>query len=178
MVLRVVLGLVGVAAVALVLLWVVGARLPVQHVAAVRVQVAGEPSEVHAVLRDVRRAPEWRTGLKQVEVLDSAAGVLSWREATSFGPLELAMIEDSGSRVVNRVRDPDGQFGGRWIFEFEAAGDAATLVTITEEGEVYSPLFRGISRYVFGHYGNLERYAHDLAKRLGEDARVERVAQR
>jgi hypothetical protein len=44
-----------------------------------------------------------------------------------------------------------------------------TLLRITEEGEVYNPLFRFMSRYVFGHYRTLEQYARDLGRHFGED---------
>jgi hypothetical protein len=56
---------------------------------------------------------------------------------------------------VTRIADPDQPFGGTWTFELTRAG-AGTRVTITERGEVYNPIFRFLSRFVFGHTATLE----------------------
>lgn len=176
--LKVVLAGAGVIVLAAAALYVAGTRLPVQHMAAVRLTVAAPLDDVFGVIRDVAAAPAWRSGLDRVEILSVEGEPLRWRETTSFGTLEFTTEAiDPPRRIVGRVRDPEGQFGGRWIFELEP-DPAGTRVTITEEGEVYSALFRALSKYVFGHYGTLERYGHDLQKRFGDDAPVERLSRR
>ena len=42
-------------------------------------------------------------------------------------------------------------------------------MTVTEQGWVANPLFRFLSRVVFGHYGTLDSYLTALGKRFGED---------
>lgn len=81
------------------------------------------------------------------------------------------------TRVVNRIDDPELPFGGRWIYEMQPNG-SGSVVTITEEGEVYNPVFRVMSRFVFGHHGELERYARDLVRHFGEDGAIRRVQTR
>ena len=47
---------------------------------------------------------------------------------------------------------------------------AGTVVTITENGEVYNPLFRFMAHYVFGHEGTIETYLRQLSERLAAPA--------
>ncbi|MBI4410578.1 MAG: hypothetical protein HY561_12770, partial [Gemmatimonadetes bacterium] len=77
-------------------------------------------------------------------------------------------------RRVVRIADVSQGFGGRWIYEL-AASRTGTTLTITEEGEVYNPIFRFMSRFIFGQYRTLEQYARDLGKSFGEDVSPARV---
>ena len=66
------------------------------------------------------------------------------------------------ARVVSRIADPDQPFGGTWtvVLAPEAGG---TRVTITEDGEVYNPLFRFLSPYVFSQTATMESCLAALA---------------
>jgi hypothetical protein len=66
---------------------------------------------------------------------------------------------------VNRIADPKLPFGGSWTYEVSAAG-SGTELNITENGEVYNPLFRFVSRFIMGHTATIEKYQRDLAARL------------
>ena len=39
------------------------------------------------------------------------------------------------------------------------------MVTITEHGQVFNPVFRVMSRFVFGHTATIEAYLTNLARR-------------
>jgi hypothetical protein len=43
---------------------------------------------------------------------------------------------------------------------------SGTLVRITEHGEVYNPLFRVLSRFVFGHTSTMEQFLRNLERKL------------
>ena len=43
---------------------------------------------------------------------------------------------------------------------------SGTRLTITERGEVYNPVFRFMSRFVFGHTASLDRFAESLRAHL------------
>jgi len=49
---------------------------------------------------------------------------------------------------------------------FEEEDRDRTEVTITEDGEVYNPIFRFMSAYVFGHTATIEQYLTDLESRV------------
>ncbi len=53
-------------------------------------------------------------------------------------------------------------FGGTWTYELAPAGPTATRLTITEDGEVYSPIFRLVGRFFLGYDATLERYRDAL----------------
>ena len=44
---------------------------------------------------------------------------------------------------------------------------------ITEDGEVYNPVFRFVSRAVMGHTAMLDAYLKALGKAVGQEARIE-----
>ncbi len=44
-----------------------------------------------------------------------------------------------------------------------AAAAGGTRVRVTEDGEVYNPLFRFVSRFIMGHTATMDRYLDDLA---------------
>jgi hypothetical protein len=68
--------------------------------------------------------------------------------------------------MVTRIADSKLPFGGTWAYEIVPASNSCTL-TITEDGEVYNPLFRFVSRFVIGHTATLDGYLKALSTKLG-----------
>ena len=68
------------------------------------------------------------------------------------------------NRIVTRVVG-ETQFGGTWTMETVPTASGSRL-TITERGEVYNPLFRALSTFVFGHTGTMESCLNAAQKRL------------
>lgn len=146
------------------LVLVVGWRLPVGHVATRSAVVPASVPSVFARVNDFRSAPTWRSSVTAVDVEagEVADGVTRYREHSSDGVIPYEVIErEVGRRLVTRIADPSLPFGGRWIFEFTQA-PGGTEVRITEEGEVYNPVFRFMSRFVFGHTRSIDGYLNDL----------------
>jgi hypothetical protein len=152
-----------------VLVFVIGALLPAAHVATIEAEYSAPAERVFASIADVQAGVGWRTGLEQVEILSAPDEPLRWREKTSFGTLTFRREEFAPpARLVSRIDDVSQGFGGSWIYEVTPRGER-TVLRITEEGEVYNPMFRFMARYVFGHYRTLEQYARDLGRHLGEE---------
>ena len=161
------------AAMLVVAVVIIGSLLPKQHVARVRAQYRAPADRVYDVIADVEQGTAWRTGLQKVEVLEREP--LRWRETADWGTL--VFIRDEAvrpTRIVARIADEDQGFGGTWTYEI-ARADSNSVLTITENGTVSNPLFRFMSRFVFGHYSSLETFARDLGKRLGETVEPVRV---
>ena len=59
-------------------------------------------------------------------------------------------------------------FGGTWTYELLADGGGVTHVSVTETGWIGNPVFRFMSRFLFGYYGSLDKYVRALAQRFGE----------
>lgn len=158
-----------------------GARLPSSHVAARRVRLAQPPERVFALITDFAQAPTWRTNLTRVEMLPPQDGRPMFREHDG-GDAITYRIEtlDAPRRLVTRIADPTLPFGGAWTYDLTPTPDGAgTLLTITEHGEVYNPLFRFLSRYVFGHHATMDAYLRALAAKTGSpEAPLEAVETR
>jgi uncharacterized protein YndB with AHSA1/START domain len=164
-VLRTILTLLGVLLAIIAVVVVVGYALPVAHVAVRDVTLPQPPDRVFAALTDVERYPSWRSDVKSVELLSSSAAP-RWREHGSNGDITFERTEvQPPSRIVSRIADTDLAFGGSWTYELKPEG-GGTRLTITERGEVYNPLFRFMSRFVFGHTATIEKFLADLEKSM------------
>lgn len=150
------------AVVAIVLL--VGWSLPVKHRATGEATFKTSPQALHKLITDVDRFPEWRSSVKRIEHVPDSAGRKRFREVGSDGTI-LYDIESAvpDQRLVTRIADRSLPFGGSWTYELVPRGDSTTL-RITEDGEVYNPIFRFVSRFVFGHTATIEKYLQDVRK--------------
>lgn len=142
----------------------IGWWLPAGHQASRTAVIPAPPAVVFARLRDVERYPEWRTDVSQVEVLEISNGLPRFRETGEFGPIIFRMEQaDAPTLLRIQIDDPDQPFGGTWTYVLvpDAAG---TRVTITEDGEVYNPIFRFLSRFVFSQTETIETYLAHLER--------------
>lgn len=154
--------------VALVLcLVLIGYALPKHHHVTVQRAYVAKPEDMFALISDVRGYPSWRTGLTNVEVVPDTGGHLRWKETTKGnGPISYVMEETVPNRkLVARIADTNLPFGGAWTYELTAVG-AGTVLAITEDGDVYNPIFRFVSRFVMGHTATIDRYLDDVEKRF------------
>jgi hypothetical protein len=74
-------------------------------------------------------------------------------------------------RLVGKITDRKLPFGGTWTFEIAPVPEGATL-RITENGFVSNPVFRFMSRFVFGYTDEMEKYLRSLAKKFGETPHI------
>ena len=150
---------------ALVLLVVViGWSLPVKHVATSEVTINTPAAPLYKLITEVECYPEWRSSVTRTERLPDSAGRTRFREIGSDGTIlyEVASAQPN-QRIVTRIADRSLPFGGSWTYELIPRGDSTTL-RITENGEVYNPAFRFVSRFVMGHTRMIKTYLHDVTK--------------
>jgi hypothetical protein len=144
---------------------VLGYLLPVSHVASSEATFSSGPADVFAAIADVERYTEWRRDLSQVTVL-SAAPKIRWKESSSNGDITFEVEESTPpNRLRVRIADRSLPFGGSWTYEVTPSG-SGTRLRITEHGEVYNPIFRVASRFVFGHTAAMDKFLRDLAGKL------------
>lgn len=144
----------------------IGYLLPVDHVAARSATFNQPPERVYAALVDVERYPRWRSDVSAVEVLPGGPA-RRWRERGANGTITFEVVESRPlTRLVTRIADTELAFGGSWTFDL-APGPRGTQVTLTERGQVFNPIFRFLSRFVFGHTATMERFLADLGRHLG-----------
>ena len=154
--------------VGLVLLVVVaGYLLPVRHSSTASRLVTGTPEEVWAVITGVEDFPMWRTDIDRAERLEPIGGWPAWREDGPSGSLTFMMAGiEPPRRLVTEIVDEGLPFGGTWTYLLEPSG-AGTLVTVTEDGMIYNPVYRLVSRFFIGYESTMLVYLDALEARMG-----------
>ncbi|MDJ0839583.1 MAG: SRPBCC family protein [Acidobacteriota bacterium] len=156
------LGFAGIAA----LLYLVGLFIPREHKFSESILLPQPPPVVWSRISDIGATPAWRTGLARIEPLPPRGGKPAWFASGDFGEL-VYVIEESlpPRKLVSRVEESK-DFSGAWTFTLEASGNG-TLLTITEEGEIYNPVFRAMLKLVYGYGISIRLYFQDLERVLG-----------
>jgi uncharacterized protein YndB with AHSA1/START domain len=159
--------IVGVALVAVVVIvLVIGWALPIKHQASRQASLPAPPDVIWKMITGIDAFPAWRRDVKKVERLPDCEGRPVWVEEGSSGRMTLAVERIDPPRVlVLRIADPNLPFGGTWTYEITQAPGGSRL-TISEDGEIYNPLFRFMARFVFGYEGTIKGYLDALEEKL------------
>jgi uncharacterized protein YndB with AHSA1/START domain len=150
----------------MVIVLIVGWSLPVAHRASRSVALHASPETVFNLISRPADFPSWRSDVRSVDILPSEAGHSLFRE-NGKGGLILFRVESvvPNRQLITRIADKSLPFGGTWTYDIEPNG-ATTTLRITEDGEVYNPLFRFVSRFVIGHGATVDRYLGDVRRHL------------
>lgn len=156
----------GVLALLVLIIVVIGSSLPESHTASREVTVPASPDRVFALIATPADYARWRPDVDSVEVLPPEGGKERFREHGSNGALLMRIDERApGSRFVTAIADSTLPFGGRWSYDLTPSG-TGTRLRITEDGKVYNPIFRFVSRFVFGHTATMDAYLAAVEKEL------------
>jgi len=152
------------AAILLVLVLVVvviGYLLPVAHTATKTFTVKAPPDSVWQRLTDFKNYPAWRKDLSAVVATSDTSWIETDRRKHQM-PVAIIIYEPY-KQLATKINGSNLPFGGTWVFVLKEANNQ-TMVTITEHGEVYNPVFRFVSRFIMGYYATINQYADDLEK--------------
>ena len=163
------IALIVVAVLAILVLAVVaiGWTLPVAHRATSEASFSAPPEAVYALLVNVDAYPAWRADVKKIDLVAAPGAHRSFRETGSNGPILFQIEEEVPyQRFVTRIADKSLPFGGTWTYEISPAPGGSTL-RITEDGEVYNPVFRFVSRFIMGRHGTMNAYLKSAGRKFG-----------
>lgn len=152
------------------LVWLIGAALPVQHVARASATFRCSVDEVWRQLTAYADYPRWRRGLRELQ----QTGATTWKEidsegeAVSYEIVEVVPLR----RLVRRIAEKNLPYGGSWTIELERVGAEQVAITITENGEVYNPIFRFVSKFVLGHHSTMAAFLEDFGKSVSQSAAI------
>jgi len=166
------LGIVTVLAGLLIVVVVIGALLPKKHVATREARYHQPPDAIWKTITDIDAMPAWRAGLKSVQRLPDRNGLPAWVETMDSGviPMETTVWE-APTKLVVRIADPKLPFGGTWTYEIRPTPEGSAL-RITENGEVYNPIFRFVSRFILAYNSTIDGYLTSLSKKFGEPPQI------
>jgi hypothetical protein len=164
---------IAVGAIALVVMCVVviGAILPKHHVVSRSARYQATPQKLFALIEGPQN---WRPDVLREEAVPDAANRKLVRETTRNGEsvtYELLAASPPTS-IQRRIASKDLPYSGAWTFSLQPQ-DGATVVRITEEGDVYNPVFRFVSRFIMGHTGTIDAYLRALGTAVGQKVSIE-----
>jgi uncharacterized protein YndB with AHSA1/START domain len=165
-----VLALVGSLIALVVLPLILGMFLPKQHVAISSVTLRQPPDSLWIVMFNLADYPAWWPDVRSMERRQDDAGGEIWVQTDTQGrELPLEMVKsDPPARLVMQIADERLPFRGSWTYLIEPAA-FGSMVTVTEEGEIFNPVFRLVARVFLGYHGTIDRYLQALGSRFGED---------
>ena len=155
----------------LLLIALIGWRLPKTHNVTREAQFHQPPEAIWKAVSDIDGMPRWRQGLKTVKHLPDKNGLPSWVETSASGTIPFeTVVSEPPSKLIVRIADPKLPFGGTWTYEISPAVVGSSL-RISEDGEIYNPFFRFLSRFVFGYSATMDAYLKSLARKFNEKPR-------
>jgi len=159
----------GAIAALIALLALIGLFVPREHRATSTVVLHQPPDSVWKVVRDFAGITGWWPEIKRTERLPDRNGQEVWRQQMSGFDVPLVITESAPpNRLVTRIDAEAGAaFGGTWTYEL-TPDPRGTKISVTEAGWIGNPIFRTLSRFVFGYYSTLDGYLKALGKRFGE----------
>lgn len=143
--------------------WLIGTGIRQDHRATASRELPIRVDQVWKRITDLDDFARWRPDVDTVELIQRPSNLLpAWRERGSGGVLAIeATVVEPLTRLVFEIIDEGQPFGGSWTYLLEPA-DSGTRLTITEDGEIYHPIFRFVAKYVLGYDGTINRYLDAL----------------
>src|SRR5215211_1059166 len=146
---------------------VAGMSLPQNHVASRTTHLSSPTEDVWRLISNAPDFPSWRSSVDSVEMVRSGTAP-AWREIAKGERITYeAVVFQPPAHMVARITEKGLPFGGSWDYRLAPDG-TGTRLTITENGEVYNPIFRFVSRFIMGHTATIDKYLGDLAKKTGD----------
>ena len=126
----------------------VGRAQPERHTATITFTLPKSRAIVWAALTDYAAMPKWWPAVKSIRRETRPNGdVITWNTDSHGKEIGFRSKEEKApARLVREIVGDDLPFGGVWIYEL-AEENGTTRVTLTENGFIKPPLFRGIAKF-------------------------------
>ena len=128
--------------------YLVGRAQPERHTATITFTLPKPRAAVWAALTDYAAMPQWWPAVAAIRFETRPDGaVVTWNKDGHGKEIGFRTREEQApARLVREIVGDDLPFGGTWTYEL-AEDHGATRVTLTEDGFVKPPLFRGIAKF-------------------------------
>jgi uncharacterized protein YndB with AHSA1/START domain len=154
----------------------IGVFLPQDHISTRAARFHQTPDAIWQAITDYGKFPAWRKDVTRVEALPEVNGKPAWREFDRHGgsiPFQAVVMVPPRALAV-RIADPKLPFGGTWTYEISSVAGGDSLVRITEDSQIYNPIFRFAARFVFGYSRTQEQYLQALGTKFGQNVTIEK----
>ncbi len=152
-----------------------GANLPETHEVTKKAIYNQPQGVVWDAVSDYATMASWSPGIDSIKRLDDVDGKPLWRFTGEDGHVMdiLVMKEEAPMLHVSKIHDTDLPFGGTWTITVKAVEDDKTLVTLTEEGTIESPVWRFITHFMMGYDAMAIQFLQALGSKFDETPDVE-----
>lgn len=129
------------------ILYLLGCTQPERHTARITFTLPKPRAAVWAALTDYAAMPRWWPAVKAVRLETRANGeVFTWNTDAHGKEIAFRTREERApAHLVREIAGDDLPFGGTWTYELAEDG-GGTRVTLTEDGFIKPPFFRGVAR--------------------------------
>jgi hypothetical protein len=149
---------------------VIGSLLPKRHVVSRSASYRATPEHLFSLIAGRQN---WRPDVLNYEAVPGDRGREFMRETTRDGEtITYELLDRTPPKSLKRRIATDNlPYSGTWTYSLQPDGEITT-VRITEDGQVYNPVFRFISRFVLGHTRTMDAYLRALGKATGQEVEV------
>jgi Polyketide cyclase / dehydrase and lipid transport len=145
----------------------IGALLPAHHIAARSANYRATPDRLFALIEG---SQNWRPDVLHSETWSDSSGRRMLRETTRGGQsmiYEISAIDPPRS-LTRRIAMQNLPFAGSWTYSLQPS-PSGTTVRITEDAEIYNPVFRFVTRFILGETRTIDAYLRALGKATGQE---------
>lgn len=168
------IALIAVGFVALMVLCVVviGSALPKRHAVSRSAEFRATPEQLYARIAGPQ---DWRPDVQKSEIIRDSNGRELMQETSKRGETVTYEILDAAppKSLTRKIATQNLPYSGSWTYQLEPMTGGGTLVRITEDGEVYNPLFRFVSRFILGQTKTMDDYLNALAASVSEKIKID-----
>ena len=144
----------------------IGSILPKHHTATRRMLLKATPDQVFALISGPQ---DWRTDLKEHKFFEDGGRPMVRETDKHDQTITYEIVESSPPNLLKRrIVDKNLPFGGSWTWNIQPQADGCSI-TIVEDGEVYNPVFRFVSRFIMGHTRTTDNYLAMLQQVVSRD---------
>jgi hypothetical protein len=167
---KIVLIIIGVLVVLVLCIVVIGSLLPKRHVASRSAVFNASPERLFALIAG---SQQWRSDVKSCELLTKERKQFQ-RETSNHNETILYELQNIHPplSIERRIATENLPYAGTWSFTLTPE-NAGTRVRITEDGEVYNPIFRFVSKFILGQTATQDAYLKAMGKATDEEVRPE-----
>jgi ribosome-associated toxin RatA of RatAB toxin-antitoxin module len=161
------IGVIGLIVLAAVVLYLLGTRIPVEHMASSEIEVPVSAAAAYEVVSDIESHPTWAKGTTGVLLLPERNGMQVARVSMGRNTFVLTRTRHEPGRMLERtIDDVNGPFSGSWRYEFKDVAGGGSTVRLTEVGRIKSPVPRAVMKYFFGYHMYVNIHLKSLGERL------------
>ncbi|HXW77406.1 MAG TPA: SRPBCC family protein [Candidatus Eremiobacteraceae bacterium] len=162
----------GLIAFLVVVVIAIGIGLPMRHVAQCSAYLTVPPAVVWSAVYDDTLSAAWRPDVARVERISNGPDPEFREFGKSGGSITYQNVDATQPFAFERdIVDRSLPFGGGWRY-WLAPKSGGTQLTITENGEIYNPIFRIVSRYFTGYTATMTAYISELGTHFHEQPQV------